>query len=420
MKAGRKYKKYTPGILAGAALMLLVSAVMTGKEPEDGDVRDTDVSRLEAAAEAGENPQEQPDGYKVGELKVHFIDVGQGDATLIMSEGHAMLIDAGDNNRGTAVQAYLQNQGVTSLDYVIGTHPDSDHIGGLDVILYKFDCETVIMPDAENDTKTYEDVLAAMESKDYRVTEPVVGDRYTLGSASFTIIAPNGDYGSDTNNSSVGIVLENGENRFLFTGDAEEEAERDIIDRGIDITADVYKVAHHGSKTATSEQFLEKVDPAYAVISVGEDNRYGHPDAAALNALRAQGVSLFRTDEQGTIVATSDGYDITWNCAPSVTWQAGEAEGGAPDTGIGSSAEAKTGAPDDVAGNSGAAESGASDADAGSGGTASGSSIVHVTENGSKYHAAGCRYLKSSDTEVTLEQAKAQGLTPCAECNPPQ
>lgn len=377
--------------VSGANVPGSKAAALTSEETELGTERG---AKKSAPTDAKE---EQPVGYKIGNLEVHYIDVGQGDATLIMSEGHAMLIDAGDNNKGTAVQAYLQNQGVTTLDYVIGTHPDADHIGGLDVILYKFDCRTILMPDAKNDTKTYDDVVAAMKSKNYRVTEPVVGDRYTLGNASFTIIAPNKDYGSDNNNNSVGIILENGKNRFLFTGDAEEEAENDIVDQGIDISADVYKVAHHGSKTATSERFLEKVSPAYAVISVGEDNKYGHPDAAALNALRAQGVKVFRTDEQGTIVAKSDGYEITWNCSPSETWQAGEAKGSAP----GGSSSSNS--------NSSAAVS-----------NGDSSIIVHITDTGSKYHSAGCQYLRKSDHEVTLEQAKSMGLDACSKCNPPR
>lgn len=256
------------------------------------------------------------------ELKVHFLDVGQGDCTLVQCGEHAMLIDAGENDSGTKIQAYLNSQGVTKLDYVIGTHPDSDHIGGLDVILYKFDCGTVLMPDFKKDTKTYRDVLAAMESKRYRNTLPLPGAEYELGEAVFTIIAPNGTY-ETANDNSIGLLLRYGERTFLFTGDAEEEAEEDLVANGMDIDCDVYQAGHHGSKTSSSEALLNAASPAYAVISCGENNRYGHPHAQTLNNLRYRKIQVFRTDEQGTIVAKTDGTTITWNCAPSDSWKAG-------------------------------------------------------------------------------------------------
>lgn len=255
-------------------------------------------------------------------LEVHFLDIGQGDSTLIKYGEHAMLIDAGENDSGTKVQAYLKSQGVTQLDYVIGTHPDSDHIGGLDVIIYKFDCDRVMIPDYQKNTKTYRDVLAAMDNKAYHNTLPVPGSQYSLGDAVFTIIAPNGNY-SSANNNSIGLLLRYGERTFLFTGDAEEEAETDIVANGIDIDCDVYQVGHHGSKSSSSEVLLNAASPAYAVISCGEDNQYGHPHAQTLNNFRYRQIQVFRTDEQGTIVAKTDGTTITWNASPSDTWKAG-------------------------------------------------------------------------------------------------
>lgn len=257
-----------------------------------------------------------------GLLEVHFLDVGQGDCTLIKYGEHAMLIDAGENDSGTKIQAYLNSQGVTRLDYVIGTHPDSDHIGGLDVIIYKFDCKMVMLPDYKKDTKTYRDVLGAMNSKSYKNTLPEVGEQYSLGEAVFTIVAPNGTYDT-ANNSSIGLLISYGDRTFLFTGDAEEEAEQDIATNGIEIDCDVYQVGHHGSKTSSSEELLNAASPAYAVISCGEGNRYGHPHAQTLNQLRYRGIQVFRTDEQGTIVAKTDGVNIIWNASPSESWKAG-------------------------------------------------------------------------------------------------
>lgn len=371
------------------------------------------------------------DSSSAGQMQVHFIDVGQGDATLIACDGHYMLIDAGNNDKGTTVQSYLMSQGVEKLDYVIGTHPDADHIGGLDVVIYKFDCDTIIMPDVANDTRTYDDVVQAMKSKGYQTTYPVVGETYTLGGATFIIVAPNADYGNDMNEWSVGVLVQNGNNRFLFTGDAEEKAEEDILNNGIDISADVYAAAHHGSKTATSQAFLDKVSPTYVVISAGEGNKYGHPHAEVLNRLRAAGISVFRTDEQGTIVATSDGNDITWNCSPSESWKAGEPTGSsdtsqnAASSGTGTSNNNSSSSVADNSSGDSTASSGSSNAGiaadtSGSSNSDSSSVMVHITDTGSKYHSAGCSYLKKSDHEVTLSEAKSMGLTPCSRCNPPQ
>lgn len=337
------------------------------------------------------------------DLQVHFIDVGQGDCTLIISDGKAMLIDAGNNDKGTLVQAYLQKQGIFTLDVVICTHGDSDHSGGIDVVLTKFDCKTVIMPDTDkvmSDTKTFRDVLSAMKSKGYKNTLPVVGDTFQLGKASVTIISPNSyDYGDNSNNYSVGILVQNGDNRFLFTGDAEEAAEADILTNGIDISADVFKVAHHGANTANTDEFLEAINPTYAVISCGEDNTYGHPRAEVLNKLRAADTKVFRTDEQGTIVATSDGTDIIWNCSPSDSWKAGEPTGNSS----GNKAETESG-------NNSSTANGSLDIE---------EFKVYVTDSGSKYHLADCTYLSKSSKELSLKEAKKEGFTPCSKCNPP-
>lgn len=351
-------------------------------------------SDLEKVTE--ESELKEKDGDMLSRLEVHFLDVGQGDATFLSCDGYTMLIDAGNNDKGTAVWSYLKNQGVERLDYVIGTHPDADHIGGLDVVLYKFDCGTVFLPDVKNDTRTYEDVVQVMEEKDYPVTMPVVGETYSLGEASFTIIAPNRDYGSDLNDASVGILVEHGSNRFLFTGDAEETAEADILANGQDISADVYKAGHHGSNTASTEEFLQEVNPAYAVISCGEGNSYGHPHAEVLNRFRSMGIDVFRTDEQGTIVAVSDGEEIVWNCTPSESWQAGEPKGS-------SVKQEGTSGKDDF-------KSSAENEDV----------VVYITETGEKYHREECSSLKDSKIETSLSEAKKAGYEPCKKCAPPE
>lgn len=322
-----------------------------------------------------------------GTLQVHYIDVGQGDATLLICDGEAMLIDGGNNDKGTALQSYLNSQNVTSLKYVIGTHPDADHIGGLDVVITKFDCEMVLLPEEEKDTATYRDVIEAIDYRGSKKVTPAVGEVYTLGSAEFTIVGPT-EESSDSNDNSIALVLRHGENGFYFEGDSSETAEENIINTGIDLHSNVYMAGHHGSKTSSSDAILAEVEPDYAVISVGEENSYGHPNAEVLNKLRQRGVEVFRTDEQGTIVAKSDGENLTWNTVSSDSWQAGEPMGAESDS---TSFSAQTQ-----------------------------DNIVHITKSGKKYHSAGCTYLESSDIELDLQKAKERGYTPCSKCNPPQ
>lgn len=259
------------------------------------------------------------------DLEIHFVDVNQGDCTIIKVGDNAMIIDAGNNGYGTTVKMYLQSIGVEKLDYVIGTHPDADHIGGLDVVIYNFECGMVFMPDCEKDTKTYDDVIQTCKNKNYKITSPVVGEEYMLGDASFEIIAPlHYDYDDNYNDCSIAIRMEYGNNSFLFTGDCEEAAEEDLIESGVNLDADLFKLGHHGSNTANTEAFLNEVSPIYCVVSCGEGNSYGHPHAEVLNNLRSMGIKLFRTDEQGTVVAYSDGVNITFNMSPSESWQVGE------------------------------------------------------------------------------------------------
>lgn len=260
---------------------------------------------------------------KGNDLQVHFINAGQGDATLITCGGEAMLIDAGDDSKGTAVQKYLKNQGVSELKYVIVTHPDADHIGGMDVIITKFNCGLIFMPDVEKDTNAYRDVLNTMKYRGYQKTVPVVGDIYQLGGAEFQIVSPAFTY-SESNNNSIVVRLAYGRNSFLFTGDAEVQAQQEMTYGGYTIQSDVMKIPHHGGTSGFQKWFYNEVKPAYAVISCGKGNSYGHPHEEVLTALRELGISVFRTDEQGSIIASSNGTEITWSCNPSNTWAAGE------------------------------------------------------------------------------------------------
>lgn len=246
-----------------------------------------------------------------GDLQVHIIDVGQGDSIFIQSAGANMLIDAGENDKGNIVTDYLDKLNIKKLDYVIGTHPHSDHIGGLDDIIYKYDIDTLLMPEKAHTTKTFEDVITAVQERNLILTKPAAGTTYPLGEAEFTIIAPlHYAYGDELNNYSIGIRLTHGNNSFVFTGDAEQEAEEDICKSKSELTAKVLKLGHHGSSTSTSEEFLKNVNPEYAVISCGKDNDYGHPHRESLELLKKYGVTPLRTDELGNIIFISDGKQL--------------------------------------------------------------------------------------------------------------
>ena len=287
------------------------SKVFYESEEYDSEETNTIVNKeLETLKE--ESGQEQ--------LKVHYIDVGQGDCTLITCGDKSMLIDAGPDGAGTKVQYYLLDHDIHKLDYVIMTHPDADHIGGMDVVLTKFDCSTVMMVNDENDTDAYRDVLSALEFKSYKTIEPVSKSKYELGDACFTIIRSDDDESSD-NDKSIICYLEYGNTSFLFPGDAENIGEKAIIESGI--KADVYKAGHHGSKTSSSDELLDSVRPSYAVISCGAENSYGHPHEETLERLKSRSINTFRTDEQSNIIAVSDGTEIRWSTAPSTTWAPG-------------------------------------------------------------------------------------------------
>lgn len=262
-------------------------------------------------------------------MEVHFIDVGQGDSTLIKCGDKTMLIDAGDDSKGTAIQNYLQKQKINKLDYLVLTHPDADHIGGAPVIITKFDIGKVFVSNFEKDNNTYRKLIQALDHKRLNYITPAVGTEYSLGSAAVTILAPNKKY-DNPNDSSIALIVQNGSNKFLFTGDAEETAESDIVENNHNLKADVYQVGHHGSRSSTSEKFFKAVSPKYAVISCAEDNSYGHPHAQTLNTFRMNGVKVYRTDEEGTIIASSDGTTITFDVPPSDSWKSGEPTGSSP------------------------------------------------------------------------------------------
>ena len=230
-------------------------------------------------------------------LRVYCLDVGQGDSILITNNNKTMLIDASTNEMGSRVVKYLNDLGIKKIDYLVGTHPHEDHIGGLDNVIKNFDIGTIYMPNVVATTKTFEEVIDAISAKKLKVTSPKTGDKFTVGNAECEVMSIRNDK-DDYNNCSIVIKMDFNNVSYLFTGDAEESVESSRKWPHID----VLKVGHHGSNTSSSKNFLEQIKPEVALISVGQGITYGHPTQATLKRLSNIGAKIYRTDENGTIL----------------------------------------------------------------------------------------------------------------------
>ncbi len=244
-------------------------------------------------------------------FSIHFIDAGQADAALVECDGHYMLIDGGNKGDSSKIYSVLKNEKISSLDIVVGTHAHEDHIGGLPGAFNYTTAALTLCPVTSYDSDAFGDFLKYANKSGGGITVPAVGDTYSLGSAEIEILGVNS--ASDANNSSIVLMITYGETKFLFTGDAEREAEQVILDSGADLSATVLKVGHHGSDSSSTYPFLREIMPKYAVISVGEDNSYGHPTENTLSRFRDAEVKVFRTDMQGDVYCTSDGKTVTFS-----------------------------------------------------------------------------------------------------------
>lgn len=351
------------------------------------------VAQAHTEAPQTPTPTETPKA-EYTDMRLHFIDVGQGDSTFIeLGNGQTMLIDAGNPENGYEIAGYIKGLGYAEINYVVATHPHSDHIGGMSTVLQSFAIGDMYMPGQAHTSQTFENLVDTIANENITLHKAKAGvnvlddDRIKID-----ILAPFNDEYSNLNNCSAIVRVKYGNTVAIFTGDAEAQIESQILNSGID--ADILKVGHHGSDTASSESFISAVSPKTAVISCGKYNSYGHPHDETLARLDKAGADIYRTDEVGTVIVTADSEKNI-----SVDKKASEIKENAPPVEVATlESEQNTNAAvsnDNV------------------------SQQVFVTRTGKRYHRDGCSYLKSR-IESTVSEAKSMGLTSCSRCQPPR
>lgn len=245
-------------------------------------------------------------------MKVSYIDVGQGDSILVQVNGKNLLIDAGPNESTDKLMSYLSKQNIKKLDFIVATHPHEDHVGAMDTVIKKYDIGEFYAPKKMATTKTFENMVNALKSKNIKINAATAGVSLDLGeNVKCEMVAPNGTNYENLNNYSAVIKITYGNSKFLFMGDAEKLSEKEILNKNYDISSDVLKLGHHGSSSSSSKAFLDKVSPKIAIISCGKNNDYGHPHKETLEEMKKRNIQVYRTDIDGSIVLVSDGKKIS-------------------------------------------------------------------------------------------------------------
>ena len=398
VQGGEKLKKVLSLLLS---LLLLFGAGCSKTEEKTENRVTTEITEDAIKFKITSNPREDLDievapgiTSTYGLMRVHFLDVGQGDCSFIeLGNGQTMLIDAGNNENGDEIVKYIENLQYSDIDYVVATHPHEDHIGGMAEVIEHFDIGIFYMPWAVSTSYTYENMIDTLSEERVEVHKAELGRMIlSSGPIEITVLSPEEDLEySDLNDSSAVVRLQYGETVFLFTGDAGENIEEDLCN--FDIDSDVLKVGHHGSETSSSDEFIQNVSPDIAIISCGENNSYGHPDEITLETLKEYDVEIYRTDESGTVIVTAD-----QNKKISVDKKASTIKENAPPGNKYVVSEETT--PDNNP-------------------TTESVGVVYITNTGECYHSGTCSYLKSK-IETTKAKAQSMGFRACSRCRPPE
>lgn len=382
----------------------------------DSDGETEPASSTNAEADPGETPaqSEAPSSVPTeiaegSSFEIHYIDVGQADAALVLCDGQAMLIDGGNAEDSNLIYAYLKKLSLDHLQYIVCTHAHEDHVGGLAGALNYATVDVAFSPVTSYDSRAFGNFVNYLDKQGVSITIPKAGDSFSLGSATVSIVGPINS-SDDPNNTSIVLRIVYGDTSFLFTGDAEREEEQDILNAGYTLDSTVLKVGHHGSETSTSYVFLREIMPEYAVISVGTGNSYGHPTDAVLSRLRDADVKVYRTDLQGDVICTSDGKTVSFSVArnadadtlasvgPNSTQSGGNAGTTQPEQTVTPSQEEPTNAP-------------------------VGTDYI-LNTNTHKFHYPGCSSVKQMAEKNkqsftgTRDEVIAMGYDPCGRCHP--
>ncbi len=323
-------------------------------------------------------------------VDIHYISTGNSDSILISDNGKYAMIDGADNDDEQFLVDYLNKLGINELEYLILTHPDADHSGGLDAIVKNFKVNQVFVGNGKADTKTYKSFIQACIDKKLQPSVPLADKTFTLGNGSFQFFNQKAQY-DDVNDNSLVALYVNGSNKFLFTGDSGKEVEATLPLKDIG-KIDVLKIGHHGSKTSSSDAFIKAITPKYAVICCGKDNKYGHPHKETTATLNKYKITTYRTDLNGTVKVTSDGKKITITTENKTTEKVTSSviNNSTTTNTIDKKQETSTTQPI--------------------------TTTVYVTKTGKKYHKDGCSSLSKSKIAISLSDAEAKGYEPCSKC----